>query len=216
MNTTTIPISNWLIEQFVCPIDHAPLSREGNFYVSDSNSQNRYPIVNDIPVFLRADKSHTAWWAQESLERATRIAEGKESPPNANWVGVGVHPHVQGIIDSTGGHLYRASKGKLREYPIPKIRMGLQNPNQVLLDAGCNWGRWTFSAARKGIASVGFDPSLGAVIAAREIRNQLGLSCEFFVGDCRWLPFREGTFDKVFFIQRYSTFLQTGCSECDR
>jgi len=204
---TICQLSKWLKEQYVCPVDHVPLIREGDFYVSKSNRRNRHPIVSDIPVFLRSDISHTAWWAEESLNRAMHIAEGTESPPKPYWDGAGVHPHVLGIIDSTGGHLYRASKGQLARYPIPKIRMPFERSDQVLLDVGCNWGRWTFSAARQGVSSVGVDPSLDAVIAAIEIRDQLGLSCEFFVGDCRWLPFREGTFDKIFsygVIQHFS------------
>ena len=197
----------WLMDQFVCPVDHAPLVRECNWFISTSNPQRCYPIVNEIPVFLRDDIEHTAWWAKESLGVAKRIANGQESLPDVDWDGIGVHPHVQSIIDSTGGYLYQACKGKLAEYPIPTIRVASTDQNQLLLDGGCNWGRWTFAAARKGIRAVGVDPSLGAVVAARQIRRQLNLQCAFFVGDCRWLPFKDETFADVFsysVIQHFS------------
>jgi SAM-dependent methyltransferase len=158
-------------------------------------------------VFLRDDIEHTAWWSKESLQIAKRIADGEETLQELAWDGNGVHPHVQSIIDSTGGYLYQACKGHLQEYPIPRIRIQATDKKQLLLDGGCNWGRWTLAAARAGIASVGVDPSLGAVVAARRIRQQLQLPCTFFVGDCRWLPFPAGAFSDVFsysVIQHFS------------
>ena len=216
----------WLMDQFVCPVDHVPLIREGNWFINSANPERRYPIVNEIPVFLRDDIEHTAWWAKESLGVAKRIADGQESLPVSDWNGTGVHPHVQAIIDSTGGYLYQACKGKLAEYPIPTIRVAAttnnqqpttnnQQPttnNQLLLDGGCNWGRWTFAAAQKGIQAVGVDPSLGAVVAARQIRQQLNLPCSFFVGDCRWLPFKPETFSDVYSYSVIQHFSKTNAS----
>ena len=120
----------WLMDQFVCPVDHVPLIREGNWFINSANPERRYPIVNEIPVFLRDDIEHTAWWAKESLGVAKRIADGQESLPVSDWNGTGVHPHVQAIIDSTGGYLYQACKGKLAEYPIPTIRVAATTNNQ--------------------------------------------------------------------------------------
>ncbi len=191
-------LDSWLWDQFVCPVDHAPLTQEGNWLISTANTNRRYPVVNGIPVFLRDDIEATAWWAKESLQVAQRIANGHEPPPVSDWDGSGVHPHVQSIVDSTGGYLYRACKGHLTEYPIPRIRIANSGAGQILLDGGCNWGRWTFAAARAGIAAVGVDPSLGAILAAKQIRQQLGLNCSFFVGDIRFLPFRPATFSNVF------------------
>jgi SAM-dependent methyltransferase len=189
----------WLLENCVCPVDHCELVREGNYLVSTRNPLRRYPIAYGIPVFLRDDDESTAWWALESLKRAGNIADGKVDSDYYDPGVDGVHPHVHGVIESTGGHLYEELKGRMVEYPIPQIRVDRPAvPSPLLLDGGCNWGRWTFSAARKGIPAIGVDPSLGAVIAARQIRRQLNLPCSFFVGDVRFLPFREGTFTNVF------------------
>lgn len=192
-------LDQYLLEQTVCPVDHCELRREGNFLVSTRNPARRYPIAHGIPVFLRHDDESTAWWAKCSLDRANRVAEGAEDPEFYDPGVEGVHPHVQAVIESTGGHLYDALRGGLKEYPVPRIRVeARQSRSSLLLDCGCNWGRWTFSAARKGIPSVGVDPSLGAVLAARQIRRQLQLPCSFIVADCRFLPFRAGTFSDVF------------------
>lgn len=192
-------LDQFLLEQTVCPVDHCELRRDGNFLVSTKNSARRYPIAYGIPVFLRHDDESTAWWAKCSLERAIRVAEGQKDTEFYDPGVDGVHPHVQGIIESTGGYLYEALKGGLKDYPIPQIRVeAAPTESSLLLDCGCNWGRWTFSAARKGIPCVGVDPSLGAVLAARQIRRQLQLPCSFLVADCRFLPFRAGTFSNVF------------------
>lgn len=191
-------LDKWLMNQFVCPVDHSQLNRQENWFICTRDSRHRFPIADEIPVFLRSDIEHNQWWSEISLKSAQRIADGLEILEEPKWDGVSVHPHVQSIIDSTGGHLYRDCKGRLEEYPIPSIRVEATGENQILLDGGCNWGRWTFAAARAGIKSVGVDPSLGAVVAARQIRQQLNLPCTFFVGDCRWLPFAEGTFSNVF------------------
>ena len=56
--------------------------------------------------------------------------------------------------------------GKLDRYPIPEIRLP-ESQGETLPDVGCNWGRWSVAAARKGYAVVGIDPSMGGVMAAR-------------------------------------------------
>jgi SAM-dependent methyltransferase len=45
---------------------------------------------------------------------------------------------------------------------------------------------------------VGIDPSLGAVLAARRVAQQMGVEAEFVVGDARFLPFKDGAFDVGF------------------
>jgi SAM-dependent methyltransferase len=200
-------IDEWLMSQFVCPVDHVPLERKGNWLINLVDDRKRYPIVNNVPVFIPHHRENTSWWGDYSRRLAARVADGVESYNVGAWTGQGVHPHVQSIIDSTGGYLYRSCRGVLREYPIPGLPMEPHRPSVLLLDIGCNWGRWTFAAAKKGFAGIGIDPSLDAVMAARDIRKQLGLPCYFFVGDARFLPFRDGFFDAVFsysVIQHFS------------
>jgi ubiquinone/menaquinone biosynthesis C-methylase UbiE len=68
----------------------------------------------------------------------------------------------------------------------------------MLLDIGCNWGRWSIAATKKGYTVVGIDPSLGAIMAARRVANQMGLTIKYVVGDARYLPFKSSLFNKVF------------------
>jgi len=76
-----------------------------------------------------------------------------------------------------------------------------------LIDIGCNWGRWSIAAARKGYRVVGIDPSLGGVMAARRVAQQLDLAIEYICADGRYLPFEHDSFDTVFsysVIQHFS------------
>jgi ubiquinone/menaquinone biosynthesis C-methylase UbiE len=108
-----------------------------------------------------------------------------------------VDAFVQGEIVHTCGNLYFPLINNLSRYPIPEFRLP-QGAGERLLDVGCNWGRWTIAAAQSGYRSVGIDPSLDAVLAARRVSRQLGVKTEFVVGDARFLPFAEGVFDVVF------------------
>jgi SAM-dependent methyltransferase len=87
--------------------------------------------------------------------------------------------------------------GKLRSYPIPELRLPA-GEGKTFLDLGCNWGRWSIAAARKGYAVIGVDPSLGAVMAARRVAERLGLPIRHVVADARFLPFPSSSFDVVF------------------
>ena len=70
---------------------------------------------------------------------------------------------------------------------------------ELLLDIGCNWGRWTIAAAQRGYRPIGIDPSFEAIVAARRIARQLGVDdARYVVADARKLPFADGTFDVVF------------------
>ena len=118
----------------------------------------------------------------------------------------GIDPFVQVLVAHTSGHLYDPLVGNLSEYPIPEIRLkpGL---GQTLLDIGCNWGRWSIAAARAGYRVTGIDPSLGAVLAARRVAQNLGSDIAFVVGDARFMPFRSASFETVFsysVIQHFS------------
>jgi SAM-dependent methyltransferase len=69
----------------------------------------------------------------------------------------------------------------------------------LLLDVGCNWGRWSFAAAAAGFRAVGIDPQLGAVVAASRVARQMGWgNASFICADARFLPFGENTFDAAF------------------
>jgi SAM-dependent methyltransferase len=154
-----------------------------------------YPSVEGIPVLLLSDVPQTHGEAIKALEvawmenAAERVGIGSTSDT--------INPHVQQLVASTCGLLYRPLIGKLRRYPIPELRLP-EGQERSFLDIGCSWGRWTIAAARKKYRAIGMDPSLGAVLVARQVSRQLGLDCEFIVADARYLPFRSEAIDAVF------------------
>jgi len=101
------------------------------------------------------------------------------------------------MIGATSGYSYKHLIGNLKSYPIPELRLPEAN-GKTFLELGCNWGRWCIAAARKGYAVVGIDPSLGAILAARRVAEQLGLPIKYLVADARYLPFKQTSFDTIF------------------
>jgi 2-polyprenyl-3-methyl-5-hydroxy-6-metoxy-1,4-benzoquinol methylase len=108
-----------------------------------------------------------------------------------------IDPLVQRIVGATNGNLYRYAIGKLRDYPIPELRLPVGR-GERLLDVGCNWGRWSIAAARKGYQVVGIDPDLEALVAASRVAKSLGLNITFLCADARYLPFPDASFTRVF------------------
>jgi SAM-dependent methyltransferase len=108
-----------------------------------------------------------------------------------------VDPVVSYLIGATNGNAYKNQIGKLKEYPIPNLRMS-DSPGELFLDIGCSWGRWSISAARKGYKVIGIDPSIGAVMAAKRVAAKLNLDIDYVVGDARFLPFSQDSFDVAF------------------
>ena len=181
--------------RLVCPRDKQPFS----LVTSDSltcPAGHAYPKVRNIPVFLLAEESETHGVCGTSQRRAVAQNDLTEDDwrPSADDP---VHPAVQRMVAAAGGSLYKDLVGRLRDYPIPDIRLPCGKGERVL-DIGCNWGRWTIAAARKGYSVTGMDPDLGAVLAARRVAEQLGVRADFVVADARYLPFPENSYDTVF------------------
>jgi ubiquinone/menaquinone biosynthesis C-methylase UbiE/uncharacterized protein YbaR (Trm112 family) len=194
-----------LLNLLCCPRDGSQLSLEGNL-LNCMEHNHQYPVIDGIPVLLIDEIDPTNWNTPASIELAAKINRGEAPVPYCDWQASGVHPHVQEIVASTGGTLYKYAINKLTRYPIPELRLP-NGEGRLLLDVGCNWGRWSIAASRKGYRVIGIDPHLEAIIAAQQIAKQLGLSSEFVVGDARCLPFTTGTFDYVFsysVIQHFS------------
>jgi len=201
----------WYVENIVCPVDRSSLRLDGDFLVSPKG--RRYPIVEGMPVMLRADVKETIGVARTSLDLAMAIAEGRTSDDaplylktlgitdeeravagNLHRMGEVYDPVVAVMVGATSGYAYKHLIGSSAPYPIPAFRFPTPQPGR-LIDVGCNWGRWTIAAARDGHTAVGIDPQLGAVLAARRVAAQLGVPAHFVVGDARYLPFRDNTFD---------------------
>jgi SAM-dependent methyltransferase/uncharacterized protein YbaR (Trm112 family) len=204
-----------------CPRCHRELQMEGCWLFCKSG--HKYPTVDGVPVFILPEKQQTIGVAAASYDAAynrtghplyietlglsesekVAIKEAWGERANINHV----DPVVSYLIGATSGLGYVKLIGRLTNYPIPSIPVS-QNTGGLLLDLGCNWGRWSVSAARKGWRVVGIDPSLGAIMAARRaFKTERELM--FVCGDARFLPFRDNTFQSVFSYSVIQHFSET-------
>jgi SAM-dependent methyltransferase len=178
--------------ELACPRDHAPLDVRGETLVCAHGHE--YPYVDGIPVLVLDDEiapTQPGYWASpEQIERVRTAV-----PPPIE--GEAVDPYVAELILGTHGNLYKHLSAGISRYPIPDFPLPRGN-SELLLDIGCNWGRWTIAAARAGYRPIGIDPSFEAIVAARRIADQLGVEARYVVGDGRRLPFADDTFDIVF------------------
>ena len=184
----------WLKENLVCPRDYSDLQLRGDCLVCLQG--HSYPIVDGIPVLLLEESEPTGGAALATLRQIKEQGESSFADRDANIEGP-IDSFVQAQIAATNGRLYIPLVGKLKRYPIPYLRMP-DGDGLAFLDIGCNWGRWSIAAARKGYAVVGIDPSMDAIKAARRVSRQCDVTASFIVGDARHLPFRDETFDTVF------------------
>ncbi len=134
---------------------------------------------------------------RDATLRAVRDGSSRETAAHQPSQGGAIDVFVQEEIVKTNGNLYRHLHGRLPRYPIPALRLPAGG-GRTLLDVGCNWGRWTFAAARNGYRAVGVDPWIEAARAGQRVARQLGLNVAFVVGDARQLPFLDGSFDSAF------------------
>jgi ubiquinone/menaquinone biosynthesis C-methylase UbiE/uncharacterized protein YbaR (Trm112 family) len=190
----------WLAESIVCPRDKQRFNEAGNRLVCPNG--HSYPVIDGIPILLVDEETPTHDYITDSLREAEKIEAGEQlgefldlsKKENAKDE---IDAFVQGEVPYTCGNLYFSVQHTLKRYPFPNIPI-VEGHGKRLLDVGCNWGRWTIPAQQKGYDAVGIDPSLKAVLAARRISRQLGVDPSFIVGDARFLPFANDTFDMVF------------------
>ena len=202
-------VTPWVADRLVCPYDGLSLSRGSTTLQCPRGHAHR--IVSGIPILLRDDVEETHWHATQAREAPD---EGYPSSTTN-----GINDYAQKAIAATGGYMYRPVVGRLTEYPIPAVRLP-PGRGRTLLDLGCNWGRWSIATARAGYRVVGIDPSLPAVQAAYDVAKQLGVQADFVVGDARFLPFANETFDAVFsysVLQHFSkSDVRQTLTECAR
>ena len=196
-------MNKWLIEHLVCPRDKKNLLFSSDKLICPEN--HAYPVIEDVPIMLIEEAEQTHGYINQTLEKVSKIIASK-SDKNGQINGSKnkneIDKFVQAEVPFTSGYLYLPLQNNLSRYPIPDIRLSNGN-GERLLDIGCNWGRWSISAARKGYQVTGIDPSLEAVLAAKRVTAQLGVEADFVVGDARFLPFDENSFEIVF---SYSVF----------
>ena len=124
-----------------------------------------------------------------------------------------IDPVVNVIIGATSGHLYKNLIGRLEHYPIPGLILG-NGHGKMLLDMGCNWGRWSIAAYKLGYRVVGIDSSLGAIMAARRVSHSLNIDIKYVVADARFLPFGDNYFDVVFSYSVLQHFAKQNAKLC--
>lgn len=173
-------ISEPLLSLLACPLDKSPLDEHRGGLVCQHS--HKYKVEDGIPI-LHPENAKPGFWGMA----------GKVLPTNTGKVDA----FVQHAIGATGGFMYIDRIGKLTEYPIPEFPLS-EGEGKTLLDIGCNWGRWSLAAAQKGYRVVGMDPHLDAIKAAMRVKKQLGIEVDYVVGDGRYLPFRDNSFDRVF------------------
>jgi ubiquinone/menaquinone biosynthesis C-methylase UbiE/uncharacterized protein YbaR (Trm112 family) len=188
-------MNEWLRSHLVCPRDKENLEIKDDKLICPKN--HSYPIVEDVPVLLVDDVETTHDYITRTLEKISNSETDSDQSKNGAKQINEIDEFVQGEIPYTSGNLYFPVQNKLTRYPIPNFRLPEGN-GERLLDVGCNWGRWSIAAARKGYQPVGIDPSLDAVLAARRVSKQLGVETNFVVGDARFLPFADDSFDVGF------------------
>lgn len=202
-----------LLPKLACPHDGASLHQDG-IWLSCPHG-HRFPVVDDVPVLLRDDVLQTIGIASQSLRLARLHVEGSNDDPYfTDTLGlsdderrqvraaitakeVGVDPVVSYLVGATNGILYKHLIGSLSDYPIPNLPLPAAS-GEWLLDIGCSWGRRSIAASKNGYTPIGLDPSLGAVLAAKRLSNQLRLPFVGVVGDARYLPIKTGTFDAAY------------------
>ena len=216
-------MQNWFSKLLRCPYEGSELSADRENSLSCSKGHS-FPVVDGIPVLLSTVLPDTLWVLSASLKLSNDWVNGNRRDPYfIETLGLtpeqrselkqrvsrsnesDVDPVISFLVSATSGYLYEDLVGSLTEAPIPSIR--IPKGNGVLLDVGCNWGRWSIAAAKKGYKTIGIDPSIGALLAAKRLSKRLGLDCSFICGDARTLPIQEETIDKVFsysVIQHFS------------
>lgn len=201
-----------LDDLLACPVDGSPLARQGEEWVSAAG--RRYPTIQGVPVLFHSHAADTLSVMAQSRALASKVGGHADDPWCVDTLGLNdcqkapllealrrggetVDPVVAQMIAATCGNLYLSLVGKLPRYPTPNFRL-TNGAGRLLVDLGCNWGRWCLAAAKEGFAVVGVDPQIGAVLAARRVAEQLGVKGHFICADARYLPLRSGVADVVF------------------
>lgn len=182
------PIDPWLLDQLICPVDKSVLTLEKRSLHCPSG--HCFPVVGGIAVLLNPAKNPEVDIPPLTLSSLEKLfLKDIGTAP--------VDTYVQNAICATNGIMYHSLIGKLDHYPIPNIPLPL-GAGKVLLDVGCNWGRWSVAASRQQYRVIGMDPNPEAVFAAGRVARKLGVNALFVAADARYLPFKSHSIDQIF------------------
>lgn len=217
-----------LLGLLACPRDQSPLYRDDSQSLV-CEAGHKFAIIDGVPVFLLDNEKPTMATATASLMRSQGHAPDDRRAMELHLDSLGISevekdaleelwqsghseidPVVQYLVAATCGIAYKGALGKLRDYPIPAIPLP-EGTGRTLLDVGCNWGRWSIAATRKGYRVIGIDPQLGAVVAAKRVSEKLGHRISYLCGDARFLPFRSNGLDVAFSYSVLQHFSPENC-----
>lgn len=198
-------MDGWLLRHLVCPRDRERLtdsliSTAPPISKLTCQAGHEYPVIDHIPIMLLSERRIESGRYRRTVEAAERILGG-----DTTWftwfaeediVGLGTIDPVVNRGAGGCGQMFTPLSGRLPRYPIPRIKVPALVGGRIL-DVGCYWGRWSISAAREGFHPVGIDVNLDGVRAARRVARQLDVDAIYVVGDARFLPFEDESFDVV-------------------
>ena len=171
-------MKDWLRDCLVDPVERQPLFFAGDRLVARNGAN--YPIVEGIPVLLRADLAATHRGAMRTVKLADMARQGLPIDLIAavnlreelkaqirREIAAGsdaAEAVIRRLVPLSNGFGYRdLAPGDA--IPIPQFFA--RGGSESLLDIGSSWGRWTIAAARAGFRAVGLDPMLGPLMAAK-------------------------------------------------
>lgn len=141
-------MTDWMSQYLVCPRDkHDLIQQDGRLCCREGHS---YPIRDGVPVMLLDEVDPT----MELLEHSLRLGNS-EDPPDSfflDTLGISdlekqgilelaanpvsqVDPVVSFMVGATNGIAYESVIGRLREYPIPHLRLP-PGESRTFLDLG--------------------------------------------------------------------------------
>lgn len=171
-----------LITLLACPLDRSSVRLHEETLICERG--HSFPIEQGVPIFTDAVRREAVPQNMAPVRRA----------PRRNGF---VDSFVDDWLVNTNGNLYAHARGNLTRYPIPHWPISA-TADQIVLDVGCSWGRWSVAAARAGLIPIGMDVHIDALAAAGRVSRQLGVDANFICGDIEKLPLRSKSVDLVF------------------
>jgi SAM-dependent methyltransferase/uncharacterized protein YbaR (Trm112 family) len=225
---SVMSIDRQLLTLLVCPRDRTALHDDGGGRLT-CEAGHEFPMVDGVPVLLVDDVAPTltteatrprrapGQWDTDGATAALHLESLSLSHEEKNAIVAAckgssrIDPVVQYLVAATCGTAYKPVLGRLSEYPIPEIP--LSPGGGLLVDIGCNWGRWSLAAAKRGYRVIGVDPQLGAVLAAKRVGKQCGHEAAWLCADARHLPLASKTVDSVFSYSVLQHFSRADCAQ---